>query len=164
VARTYRKAGHRVPAGTCQACVSRLSAYSDTVLPGRARCYKSVKDKAGTGCVKATALATPLSARQQPYRCLSAGGTSHMVLLATSSHFSLAHLRAVNVESLRLAGLGQPTARTHVKHNMHTLMLGFDDPHRVLASKRGATLQLTGYAKDALTGLNICFTATIRIC
>jgi hypothetical protein len=63
-------------------------------------------DSAARVCpaVKATALATPLTARQRPHRCLSAGGTSHMVLLATSSHFSLAHLRAVNVESLRLAG------------------------------------------------------------
>jgi hypothetical protein len=47
---------------------------------------------------------------------------------------------------------------------VHTLKLGFDDPHRALASKRGATLQLTGYAKDVLTGLNICFTANVRIC
>jgi hypothetical protein len=63
-------------------------------------------DSAARACpaVKATALATPLSEQQRPHRCLSAGGTSHMVLLATSSHFSLAHLRAVNVKSLRLAG------------------------------------------------------------
>ena len=54
--------------------------------------------------VKATALVNPLTALQRHHRCLSSGGTTHMVLLATSSQFSVAHLKAVNVASLRLAG------------------------------------------------------------
>ena len=62
------------------------------------------------------------------------------------------------------AGLGQPTAGIKVKYNVHTLKLTFNDPHRALARRRGATLQLTGYAKDVPTGLNICFAANVRIC
>jgi len=34
----------------CQACVSRYSAYSNTVVPGNTVCYKSVVNSAGTGC------------------------------------------------------------------------------------------------------------------
>ena len=55
---------------------------------------------------KATAMVTPLSSLQRPQRCLPAGATRHMMLLAPSSHFSLAYLKAVNVASLRLAGEG----------------------------------------------------------
>ncbi len=36
--------------GCRQACVSRLSAYHNTVVPARITCYKSVTDRAGTGC------------------------------------------------------------------------------------------------------------------
>lgn len=43
-------------------------------------------------------------------------------------------------------------------------MLTFKDPQRVMARAHGATLHLTGYAKDAPTGLNVCFTAAVRIC
>ena len=159
-----------------QACVSRTSAYSDTVKPGRIICYKSVTNSAGTGCgaqmatttcmcfshrpagelptfhwprsmpltllrhsiveilcaqharrfigrhvtrcsgacidhkvsccvaVKAKARVTPLTARQRPQACLPSGGTSHQLLLATTSQFSLAHLKAISLRSLRLAG------------------------------------------------------------
>jgi hypothetical protein len=62
------------------------------------------------------------------------------------------------------AGLGQPTTGISVKQNAHTLKLTFNDPHQVIADASGATLQLTGYAKDAPTGLNVCFTAAVRIC
>ena len=62
------------------------------------------------------------------------------------------------------AGLAQPTAGAIVKYNVHTLKLTFNDPHRALARRRGATLQLTGYANDVPTGLNICFAANVRIC
>jgi hypothetical protein len=61
--------------------------------------------------VKATALVIPLTSLQRPQKCLPAGGTSYMMLLATSSQFSLAHLKAVNVASLRLAG--QSIGRVH---------------------------------------------------
>ena len=62
------------------------------------------------------------------------------------------------------AGLGQSTAGISVKRNAHTLKLTFDDPQQVIANASGATLQLTGYAKDAPTGLNVCFTAAVHIC
>ena len=47
---TYRKRGIVVRQGTCQRCVSRLSAYSNTVTSRGVRCYKPVKNAAGTGC------------------------------------------------------------------------------------------------------------------
>ena len=64
----------------------------------------------------------------------------------------------------RGAGLGQPTTGISVKYNDNTLKLVFDDTRRVIASAAGATLQLTGYARDAPTGLNVCFTADVRVC
>ncbi len=64
----------------------------------------------------------------------------------------------------RGAGLGQSTTGITVKRNAHTLKLTFDDPHQVVANAHGATLQLTGYAMDAPTGLNACFTAAVRTC
>ena len=48
--------------------------------------------------------------------------------------------------------------------NAHTLKLTFNDPQQVIAHALGATLLLTGYAKDALTGLNACFDASVRVC
>ena len=62
------------------------------------------------------------------------------------------------------AGLGQPTTGISVKRNNHMLKLTFTDPEQVLSRERGTTLQLTGYAKDAPTGLNVCFTAKVRVC
>lgn len=50
------------------------------------------------------------------------------------------------------AGLGQPTTGISVKQNAHTLKLTFNDPHQIIANARGATLKLTGYAKDARPG------------
>ena len=51
-ARQYslQDAGRMLSLHPTQACVSRLSAYSDTVVPHRTVCYKSVTDAAGTGC------------------------------------------------------------------------------------------------------------------
>ena len=179
-----------------QACVSHVSAYSDTLTSARAICYKSVTNTAGTGCgqsfvcaayqwlvqlmleskahtwhmfkgadvqirrcetctwlicggipvcvtccpltrhirrlcktaawrlplrmawvthalylcyaVKAAAQLTPLVLRHgvaRPQRCLPARGTSHMMLLTSSSTFSTELLRAVNSRSVRLAGV-----------------------------------------------------------
>ena len=62
------------------------------------------------------------------------------------------------------AGLGQPTTGISVKRNAHTLKLTFNDPQQVIANARGATLLLTGYARDASTGLNVCFNASVRVC
>ena len=62
------------------------------------------------------------------------------------------------------AGLGQPTTGLTVKRNAHTLKLTFNDPNRVIARSSDAMLQLTGHAKDAPTGLNVCFTADVHVC
>ena len=62
------------------------------------------------------------------------------------------------------AGLGQPTTGISVKRNAHTLRLTFNDPQQVIVHARGATLLLTGYAKDAPTGLNVCFSASVGVC
>ena len=61
-------------------------------------------------------------------------------------------------------GLGQPTTEISVKRNAHTLKLTFNDPQQVIAHARGSTLLLTGYTHDALTGLNVCFDAGVRVC
>ena len=50
VAATYRKRSVTIRQGTCQRCVSRLSAYSNTVTAHGARCYKPVKNAMGNGC------------------------------------------------------------------------------------------------------------------
>ena len=58
--------------------------------------------------VKAAAQLTPLVLRHgvaRPQRCLPARGTSHMMLLTSSSTFSTELLRAVNRRSVRLAGV-----------------------------------------------------------
>ena len=62
------------------------------------------------------------------------------------------------------AGLGRPTTGISVKHNANTLKLTFSDPRHILSRHSGSTLQLTGYAKDAPTGLNVCITANVRVC
>ena len=54
--------------------------------------------------VKAKARVTPLTPPQRPRACLPSGATRHMMLLATTSQFDLALLKAVNLGSLRLAG------------------------------------------------------------
>ena len=60
------------------------------------------------------------------------------------------------------AGLGH-TGLT-VKRGARTLQLTFKDPKRVIAHASKKTLQLTGYAKDKQTGLNICFSASVHVC
>ena len=47
----------------------------------------------------------PLGSMERPQACLPSGGTRHMLLLATTSQFSLAHLKAIDLKSLRLAGV-----------------------------------------------------------
>jgi hypothetical protein len=51
-----------------------------------------------------------------------------------------------------------------VKRSARTLRLTFKDPKRVIAHASKKTLQLTGYAKDKPTGLNVCFSASVRVC
>ena len=47
---------------------------------------------------------TPLTSLQRPRACLPSGGTSHMLLLATTTQFDLAHLKSIKLDSLRLGG------------------------------------------------------------
>ncbi len=64
--------------------------------------------------------------------------------------------------SLLRAGLGH--SGLSVKRSARTLRLTFKDPKRVIAHVSKKTLQLTGYAKDEPTGLNVCFSASVRVC
>ena len=47
---SFRLHPHSIILAADQACVSRLSAFRNTVVPDRVICYKSVTDTAGTGC------------------------------------------------------------------------------------------------------------------
>ena len=78
------------------------------IQPGCVYAFRcSARDAAGVcTAFKATALVTLLTSLQLPHECLPAGGTTHMMLLSTSSQHSLARLKAVNIASLRLAGAG----------------------------------------------------------
>ena len=60
--------------------------------------------------VKAAARVTPLTSLQRPQACLPSGGTSHTLLLATTSQFGLARLKAIPLSSIRLAGAARARA------------------------------------------------------
>ena len=60
-ARTYRKAGKTVKAGTCVPCVSRWSAYHNTAAGGHI-CYMSVSNAVLTSCGMPRCAPQPLTA------------------------------------------------------------------------------------------------------
>ena len=73
-----------------QACVSPVSAYSDTIVPNHAICYKSVTNAAGTGCgvfsSTTSQILLPLICRPQPGLGIYGARNSGIVTFQPQSH------------------------------------------------------------------------------
>lgn len=61
---------------------------------GQSNSMKDYKAAYVFSAVKAEARVMPLTSLQRPQACLPAGGTSHMMLLATTAQFSMMQLKA----------------------------------------------------------------------
>ena len=97
--------------------------------------------------------------------CLLADGTRHELLIETPADAALYSFAVDRVvpSSLRLAGLGR-TRPAHVLVGDTNVTVTFTDPWRTLRHRRSTSVQLTGWAKDIATGLNVCFDADVAIC